>query len=123
MINITHQILNIVKLGLNHKKKNLRLKNINKPPITFLYKLNLINNVQRIGKFFMLNINLNSKLKIKNLCRSGGVIYLTYNQIIRKKIHLHQTIYMLSTNYGILSQHDAVKKKCGGFLMGKIFIQ
>jgi ribosomal protein S8 len=122
MINTQSHVINAIKVGLAHKRKIICIRNLNKITIIFLYKANLINNIKRGGNFFYISINLNSKLKISNWCRSGSKLYLTRNQILKKKIHLHQTIYILSTTSGIINQHDAIKKNQGGFIIGKIFM-
>lgn len=122
MINKGAHILNVISIGLAHRRKILKIKNIDNNMTLFMYRNNLINNIYKINNYYHIKINLNVKLNVQNLSRSVGKLYISYNQILKKKIHLHPTIYILSSHTGILNQHEAIKKKCGGFLMGKILI-
>lgn len=50
MIKSQIHILNVVKLGLVHKKKTLLVGTINKNILFFLHKNNVVSSVNRVGK-------------------------------------------------------------------------
>ena len=122
MINTKSHVLNIVNISLKYRRKIIIRKHIDKNIILFLFKNNLIFNAHQLNKHYHLLTNLNMFCNIKNLYRGGAKLYISHNQIIKKKLHLHPTIYIISSSNGLISQHEAIKKKCGGFFVGKILI-
>jgi ribosomal protein S8 len=122
MISSIPNILNGINMCLLRNNKILKLKQTHIKIIMFLYKNNFIESVSRAGGFYYVKINLNMFLKIKNLYRSNAKLYISYNQIIKKKIYINSATYILSSHLGLINQYDAIKKKCGGFLVGKILI-
>jgi len=118
-----YKLINNIKIATIYKKKLIRL-NLNKSEINLikiLLKLNII-------KFIKLNknnqydiiINHNNNFKnIKNLFKPGQKISISMDEL--KILSFKKNwILILSTNKGILTNFEAIKKKTSGFLIMKI---
>lgn len=118
-----YKLINNIKIAIIYKKKLIRL-NLNKKElilVKILIKLNIIKfiKIYKNGKFDII-INQNNNFKnIKNLFKPGQKISISKNEL--QKITLkNNLILVLSTNKGILTNFEALKKKTSGFLIMKI---
>ena len=125
MINKTINIINNINITTKHKKKKIQCKYIHPIILKKLYQLNLIKGFYKNKNIYEINLNDNNnpQIFIKIYFKSNSKINFTYNQIVKNKIHLFSTIYILSTPYGYLTQYEAYNKHSGGFLIAKIIIK
>lgn len=121
MIRNAHHTINLINSSIKHKKKQILCNNVNTLILKKFYKLNLIEHFEIKNSFTKINFNPEFKnFKIINYSRVNGKIFLTVNQIRVQRLNLYSTIYLISTNKGILTQYEALQNKCGGFLIAKI---
>lgn len=118
------KLINTLKININLKKKIMRLK-LNKNElilIKLLIKLNIIKFTKKLNNNIydvFLNYNCNFK-NIKNLYKPSRKFFLSYNEL--KKITLKKNwILILSTNKGLLTNFELIKKKTSGILILKLF--
>jgi ribosomal protein S8 len=115
-------LINLIKLNLIYKKKIIKYryykKNIN--IIKILINLNIIKYIKRNNKIIYLYINNFYKHNyINNFYKPSRSIFLK-NSIIKKLTLKKKWIFLLSTNKGVITNFEAVKKKIGGILILKI---
>lgn len=117
-----YKLINNIKIALIYKKTLIRLK-LNKNEINLiriLIKLNLIKFIKKNNDKFDIIINHTNNFKnVKNLYRPGQKISISKNELqkitVKKKL-----ILVLSTNKGLLTNFEALKKNTSGFLIMKI---
>jgi ribosomal protein S8 len=115
-------LINLIKLNLIYKKKIIKYryykKNIN--IIKILINLNIIKYIKKNNKIIYLYINNFYKHNyINNFYKPSRSIFLK-NSIIKKLTLKKKWIFLLSTNKGIITNFEAIKKKIGGVLILKI---
>lgn len=118
-----YKLINNIKISIIYKKKLIRL-NLNKKElilIKILIKLNIIKFIKHYkNNKFDIIINQNNNFKnIKNLFKPGQKISISKNEL-QKITSKNNLILILSTNKGILTNFEALKKKTSGFLIMKI---
>jgi ribosomal protein S8 len=119
-INNTIATLNTAVL---HKSRTVESRYIDKDLMRKMYELNIIKDFnEKKCSYTITKVILEGKVRIyiKNFFRKHSKIFLSRNQILKKRLHLFSTIYLFSTNIGILTQHEMVNKRVGGFLITKI---
>ena len=118
-----YRLINNIKIAIIYKKKLIRL-NLNKTEINFLkilLKLNIIKFIKKNkNNRYDIIINHNNNFKnIKNLFKPGQKISISLNEL--KNLSFKKNwILILSTNKGVLTNFEAIKKKTSGFLIMKI---
>lgn len=117
-----YKLINLIKLNLIYKKKILKYKikksNIN--IIKILITLNIIKYVKKENKHVYIYINNFIKHNfLKNLYKPSKKMFLK-NEIIKKLTIKKKWIFLVSTNKGILTNFEAVKKNLGGIMLLKI---
>lgn len=115
-------LINLIKLNLIYKKKIIKYKfnkkNIN--IIKILIILNIIKYVKKNKKIIFIYINNFYKHNyINSFYKPSRSIYLK-NSVIKKLTLKKKWIFLLSTNKGVITNFEAVKKKLGGTLILKI---
>ena len=122
MINSASKTTSTINVGFLHKKYKLKMRFINKAVLIKLQCLGLIKNFQKKSDFFsiMLNKTIGKNVKIHTYYRTHSKLYISKTQILKKRIHLFSTIYILSTPFGLLTQYEALRKNSGGFIISKI---
>lgn len=115
-------LINLIKLNLIYKKKVIKYKyykkNIN--IIKMLIILNIIKYVKKQNNILYIYINnFYKKNYINNFYKPSRSIFLK-NSVIKKLTLKKKWIFLLSTNKGIITNFDAIKKKTGGVLILKI---
>jgi len=115
-------LINLIKLNLIYKKKIIKYKyskkNINM--IKILINLNIIKYIKKNNKIIYIHINnFYKKNYINNFYKPSRSLFLK-NSIIRKLTLKKKWIFLLSTNKGIITNFEAIKKKIGGLLILKI---
>jgi len=117
-----YKLINLIKLNLIYKKKIFKYK-INKKNINLikiLITLNIVKFVKKNKKFSYIYINNFVKYNfLKNLYKPSRKITLK-NEIIKKLTLKKKWIFLVSTNKGILTNFEAIKKKLGGVILIKI---
>jgi ribosomal protein S8 len=121
-----NRFLTIYKLTAIAKKKNFiipRIKKIENILKKFL-QLNLIKNIKCYNNFYKIthtqiwkNINISN---FKIYFKKSHIKILSYKDLQILKKYKYSKFYLLSTNKGVLSINEAIKKKCGGILICKI---
>src|SRR5688572_24250820 len=120
------KLINLLKINFLYKKKKFK-KNINKTELKFckkLIELNIIKYIKHNKKNnFIIYLNyFNGKplySNLKNLYRKNKIIYINY-KFLKKYTFKNNYILILSTNKGIFTNFDIIKKKIGGLLILKI---
>lgn len=117
-----YKLINLIKLNLIYKKKVLKYKikksNIN--IIKILITLNIIKYVKKENKHVYIYINNFIKHNfLKNLYKPSKKMFLK-NEIIKKLTIKKKWIFLVSTNKGVLTNFEAVKKNLGGIMLLKI---
>ena len=115
-------LINLIKLNLTYKKKIIKYtyykKNIH--IIKALISLNIIKYIKKQNKTLYIYINnLYKKNYINNFYKPSRSIFLK-TSIIKKLTLKNKWIFLLSTNKGIITNFEAIKKKTGGILLLKI---
>lgn len=115
-------LINLIKLNLIYKKKVIKYKynkkNIN--IIKILILLNIIKYIKKNNNLIYLYINNFYKHNyINNLHKPSRPLFLK-NSIIKKLTIKKKWIFLLSTNKGVVTNFEAVKKNLGGMLLLKI---
>lgn len=122
-----HKLINVIKVNYLLKKKNIKIL-INKKDLKILkifIKLNLISSIKinhnTYNVIFHYIDNEPTFKNIKNLFKTSNMIYLNLNQI--KKINKkNNSIIILSTNKGLITNFEAEQYKIGGIVVLKIKI-
>jgi len=115
-------LINLIKLNLIYKKKIIKYKfykkNIN--IIKILINLNIIKYVKKNNTniFIYLN-NFYKKNYLNSFYKPSNSIFLKI-KIIKKITLKKKWIFLISTNKGILTNFEAIKKNIGGLLILKI---
>ena len=120
------KLLVLFKLSIISKKKYFIIKS-NKKTNMLLKKLiqcNLINSSTEISKnLIKLSPNpiffLFKPTNFKILYKPSKRIKITVKSLQRLKKFKNSNFFLLSTNYGILTNQEAIQKKVGGFLICK----
>jgi ribosomal protein S8 len=115
-------LINLIKLNLIYKKKIIKYKynKKNLSIIKILIILNIIKYVKRNNKTIYIYINnLYKHNYINNIYKPSRSVFLK-NSIIKKLTLKKKWVFLLSTNKGIITNFEAVKKKTGGILILKI---
>lgn len=115
-------LINLIKLNLIYKKKIIKYtySKKNNNIIKILITLNIIKYIKKNNKIIYIYINnLYKHNYINNLYKPSRSIYLK-NPIIKQLTLKKKWIFLLSTNQGILTNFEALKKKLGGVLILKI---
>lgn len=123
MVEKISNTMGFISLGFSQKKNKIKIKIVDKKIINFFYDHNFISDLRILNNFYYLKLNLNGDIKIKNWYRTNSKIYLTHNQLLKKKTNLFSTIYILSNSRGVMTQYEALKLNCGGILIGKIYLK
>ena len=115
-------LINLIKLNLIYKKKILKYK-YNKKNINIIKILIILNIIKCIKKnktniYIYLN-NFYKNNYLNNFYKPSRSIFLKTN-IIKKLTLKKKWIFLLSTNKGIITNFEALKKKTGGILIIKI---
>lgn len=108
----------MVASAIKHKSVRVESRKLDLNVLKKLYMLNIIKNF----KYSEFKINGNIELKAKLYFKKNSKIYLSKKQILKKKLHIFSTIYIFSTNMGLLTQHEMINKNIGGFLILKLVI-
>jgi len=116
------KLINLIKLNLIYKKKilkyNFKKKNINF--IKILITLNIIKYIKKNNNIIYIHLNNFVKYNfLKNLYKPSKKIFLK-NKIIKKLTLKKKWIFLLSTNKGVLTNFEAIKKNLGGVILIKI---
>lgn len=115
------KLINLIKINILNKKNKIILKNlkINKNLLKILIKLNIIkyiilknNNIIIYLNFFKKNKSI---FKLKNTFKKTSLKIIKYKNL--KKINKKNNILILSTNKGLITNYDAMKKKIGGLII------
>ena len=122
MINSASKTTSTINGAFLHKKFKLKMQFINKAVLVKLQNLGLIKNFQKKPDFFsiVLNRTMTKNVKIHTYYRTHSKLYISKTQILKKRIHLFSTVYILSTPFGLLTQYEALCKNSGGFIISKI---
>lgn len=115
-------LINLIKINLIYKKKIIKYKYIKKNTnfIKTLINLNIIKYVKKKNKIIFIYINnFYNKNYIKNYIKPSRSLFLK-NIIIKKLTLKKKWIFLVSTNKGIITNFEALKKKVGGLLILKI---
>lgn len=117
-------IINLIKIGLKYKKKYIKtnLNKNNKNLIKILIKLNFIKfiKLEKKNTYFIFINNSNPFKNIKNLYKPSSKFSISYKEL--KKLSLKKKwIMILSTNNGILTNFESIKKRTSGILIATIF--
>lgn len=114
-------IINIIKINILNKKNKIIIKKnkINNRIIKILIKLNIIKYVIKKNENIIIYLNFFKKnksiFKLKNMFKKTNVKIIKFKNLI--KINKKNNILLLSTNKGLLTNYDAIKKKTGGILI------
>ena len=115
-------LINLINLNLIYKKKIIKYKYNKKNTniIKILVILNIVKYVKKNNKIIYLYINNFYKHNyINNFYKPSRSLFLK-TSIIKKLTFKKKWIFLLSTNKGIMTNFEAVKKKLGGILILKI---
>lgn len=118
---MTKKIFNIIKnnILLNNNifyiKNNKKILNI----LNILLKLNIIKFIIKKDKKLLIKLNL---IKKKNLFLKFRFLSKKYNNKSMKlknlkKINVKNKIFLISTNKGIMTLNDSIKKKISGLVI------
>lgn len=101
-----------LNINLKHKKLKFHIKLTNYGILEKLCQLNLIKFFEKTpsGVTVYVNTRLSNIITIHQYNRTNSKIYLSKNQILKKKLNIGATIYLLSTPRGVLTQHEADRK-------------
>lgn len=111
-------------------KKKYFYHNLNKKNEPFIKKLILLNILSACEKLntkqakltvFYKNENRFFK-KIKLMYKLSAPFYIKWKTLIKIKNFKHNSLYLLLTNKGCLTNHEAIKFKIGGILLCKFKI-
>jgi ribosomal protein S8 len=117
------KIINKIKIGLKYNKKMIRTK-INKNDfnlIKIFLKLNILKIVKK-NNYNIFDIFINNKYllkNIKNLYKPSSKKFICYKEL-KKLTTKKKWLLILSTNKGLITNLDAIKKKTSGILLIKL---
>ena len=125
-IKMFYKIINLIKLHYKLKNKILKTKLYKSDFIilNILLKLNIIKNIKKAeNNYYYISLNDNSNYNnITNLYKPSKIKTINLKTI--KKINRKKTnIFYISTNYGVINNFEAEKKKIGGILIMSVQIQ
>lgn len=117
-------IINKIKINIKFKKNKLRIK-LNKKDkhlIKILLKLNFIKYIKHYkNENYDIFLNNNNFLKnIKNLYKPSSKWSISKKELIKLSFK-KKWILLLSTNNGIITNFEALKKKTSGILIAILF--
>ena len=124
-----HKIINLIKINYLYKNDNIKLK-INKKDlifINFFIKFGVIKHLKflKSEKKFLIKFNYcyNEPVYrgIKNMYQPSKPKFINLKNLtkINKK---NNSIYILSTNKGLITNFEAEKNKIGGILIFRLII-
>jgi len=117
-------IINLIKIGLKYKKKYIKLKlNKNKKTlIKILIKLNFIKfiKLEKKNTYVVFFNNSNVFKNIKNLYKPSSKLSISFREL-KKLSFKKKWIIILSTNKGVITNFESIKKKTSGILIATIF--
>jgi ribosomal protein S8 len=120
------KILNDIKSGYHHNKKNIKTKIFKRdlPIIKIFIKLNVINKIIKLkNNLYLIEfryVNNNKVFVIKNLFRPSNKKIIKLKNL-KKSFFRKNSIFIISTNKGVLTTKEAVSLKTGGLLLTNIF--
>lgn len=117
------KFINLLQLNKKHKRKffTIRLFGKVKTFLKILIKLGFVNYVKYDKQFYIIFLNLETKLKLTPFSKkhSKFVSYETMEKILIKK----KWTAILSTNKGFLTTKDCIKQKIGGMVVYNIMCE
>jgi ribosomal protein S8 len=122
-----YKITNIVKLNYMLKRNKIKIK-LNKNDfkiIKIFIKLNIIKNIKKNKNNFYIYFRYvkNNPVfySIKNIYKPSKPVFINFKEI--KKINKkNNSIFILSTNKGLITNFEAEKNKTGGIIITLIHI-
>lgn len=121
---INHINLNLKKKNLN---SNLNLTKKNLAMIKFFKKLGLIRNYTIIINYkykftflkiyYSYNFKIPTYLTVKLLSKYSKNYFISYKALNLLNYKIQNSICILTTPYGIITHHEALKRKIGGKLL------
>lgn len=125
-----YRIINHIKLAVQTKNSCIKIQiNKNEMKLVKLFiHLNYIKYIYKPKKAKLYNNNYyyvvinsqNNLSNMKNLYRPSGVRTISYNELVKNTIK-KKSIFILSTNKGLLTNFQAIKYKVGGILILNLF--
>lgn len=118
------KLINKIKLALKYKKKIIRTK-LNKKDMNLIkifVKLNLIKIIKKCEhNNYNIILNNNCLLKnIKNLYKPSSKYAISYKEL-KKITTKKKLLIILSTNKGLITNLESIKKKTSGILIMKLY--
>lgn len=117
-----NNLINLIKLNLIYKKKVIKYK-YNKKNTNIIKKLIILNIIKYVKKqknnIYLYINNLYKHNYINNLYKPSRCLFIK-SKIIKKLTLKKKWIFLLSTNKGIITNFEALKKKIGGIILLKI---
>ena len=120
------KILNDIKSGYHHNKKNIKTKIFKRDYdiIKIFIKLNIIKKIIWLEKnTFLIEfsyINNKKMFIIENVYKPSNKKIIKLKKL-KKTFFRKNSILIISTNSGILTSKDAVVKNTGGLILSKIW--
>ena len=120
------KLINCIKLNSLFKKKFFKLKTTKneKKFLKILIKLHIIKYVLEKNNLSIIFINYQfnkNPFKIKNINKITNKFYITKNEI-HKLTAKNQSILIISTNQGILTNKECLCKNIGGVVIASILL-